>query len=273
VGDHRSHNSYIESRKGLPIKQLDFPLIRYAWSLKDRLNRLSIIRSKIIECNTEATCALKLTDQMGHGSNIKGIELNIYYESFLNEIYSIMENIAKINLFLFDDSSNIPPNSFNKQLNNIRKSKVSLHPKYDQLVLNEMGWYDEVHKIRSTVTHYLTGTSVCSREDDGTPRPGYLNYDLSNRNGLKSSDFKIKYNILESTEIFYDNMIELLEKISEIYIERMDKDVECHIPILFIDQTEEFKTMEIRALSYNDHIEGKKGKIIGKWPLNSNQSI
>lgn len=196
-------------------------------------------------------------DEVGHGTNIKSLELNIYYETFLNEIYSIMENIARINLFMFDDSNSVP-HSFTEQVKKIKNSELSLHPKYDKLMSEEIDWYFEVNRIRDNIAHFLTGQAVFTRTDDKKLIPQYLNYNVSNRKHHESDDFKIEKDILDSTQIFFDNTMKTLNEIAEIYIGKMDKDVPCHIP--FVKEGE----IEIWALSYNNFIRGEKGTFVTK---------
>lgn len=256
-GDYRTSSKYIESKNGLPISELDFPLLRYAMSLKERIQRLQIIHSKVIETHDDVIREIQHVDEIGHGSNIKSSELNIYYETILNEIYSIMENVARINLFMFDDSYNIP-HRFTEQVKKIKSSELSLHLKYNKIISEEMEWYIEVNTIRNNTNHFLTGQAVFSRLDGKIPLPQYLNYNMSNRKLQENCDFRIEKNILESTQVFFDNTMKTLNKIAEIYIERMDKDVPCHIPFFIGDQ------IEIWALSYNNYVKGEKGKFITK---------
>lgn len=254
-GDHRTSLEYLKSRKGLPIKGLDHPLLRYTMSLADRIERLKIIFSKINETHVDALRETQNIYEGKLGYYMKGIELNIYYEAFLNEIYTIMENIARINVFMFDDSHDIP-HSFMEQLKKIKKYKLSLHPKYNRLISEEMNWYIDVNTIRDNTVHYLTGIPIFDRSDGGTILLQHLSYNLSEREQHKDSEFKIKKDVLESAKEFFEKTMEILEKIAEIYIERMDKDVECQI-IRFADNK-----LEVWALSYNNCIRGEKGKYI-----------
>jgi transposase len=114
-GDHRISRKYAESKKGLPIKGLDLPLFRYVLSLQERIQRLHIIYSKIVKSHKETLEETQQVELKGYGSRIKSTELNIYYEVFFNEIYSILENVSRINLFMFENPSNISP-KFSKQI-------------------------------------------------------------------------------------------------------------------------------------------------------------
>jgi len=248
-----------QKRKGIPVGELDFPLLRYTFSLGNRLGMLTILRNDIHNLNKEAIDELKRIGERGHSTNEKGLTLTGYYESFLNQIYNIMENLAKINLFMFDANIN-PKHGFSDQMNKIKEGKLKFHPDYDKLIKEEMDWYMEVHRIRSNTNHYMVGMNVFGRTEDGEWIPQYLNFNISKR--LSNKDFKIERNILKDTEFFYDSTIKILNQISEIYIERMDKENPCAVPIIGEDG------IEFREISYNQFLAGQKGILI-QFPIRS----
>lgn len=241
-------------RKGIPVGELDFPLLRYTFSLQDRLRMLTILRNNIHDLNKEAIEELEQIQEKGSGTNEKGLTLTVYYESFLNQIYNIMENLAKINLFMFDNNKNKPPDKFSDQMKKIKQGKLKFHPRYDILIKDKMSWYEEVHRIRSNINHYMVGMNIFGRTNDGKWIPQYMNFSISERSSNK--DFKIERNILEDTVFFYDSTVKILNQISEIYIERMDKDHPCIITFFGEDE------IEFREVSYNEFISGQKGKLI-----------
>lgn len=186
-------------RKGIPVGDLDFPLLRYIFSLENRLRMLTILRNEIHNSNKEAKEEIKRTHENGLGTNENGLILTVYYESFLNQIYNIMENLAKINLFMFDMDNNPSPR-FSKQMTAINKGNLNFHPDYDELIKEEMDWYMEVHQIRSNTNHFMVGMNVFGRADDGEWIPEYMNFHMSER--LPGYDFIIKRNILRDTDFF-----------------------------------------------------------------------
>ncbi|NPE28188.1 hypothetical protein HNV12_09500 [Methanococcoides sp. SA1] len=254
-GDYRISRKYAESKKGLPIKGLDLPLFRYVLSLQERIQRLKIIYLKIAKAHKETLEETQQVEIKGYGSHIKSTELNIYYEVFFNEIYSIMENVSRINLFMFENPGSIPP-KFSKQIKKIKSGDLSFSPEYDKLIREEMEWFNDVSRIRDNANHFLTGLVVFDRTDDGKPIPKYLNYNISERKKHESDDPKIEMNISNSVAIFFENTIKFLDKISSIYIERMDKDVPCHITY-FKDGE-----VEIRSITYNDYVAGNDGEYV-----------
>lgn len=253
--DKRCSPQFMEEpkRKGIPVGKLDFPLLRYTFSLDDRLRMLTILRNDIHHLNKEAKEAMKRTQEKGSGTNEKGLILTIYYESFLNQIYNIMENLAKINLFMFDANINPSPR-FSEQMKAIKKGNLNFYPDYDKLIEDEMDWYMEVHQIRSNTNHFMVGMNIFERADDGEWIPQYMNFNMSNR--LPDFDFIIKRDILRDTEFFYNSTIKILNQISEMYIERMGKDKTCAVTFIQKDG------IEFREISYNQFIAGEKGKLI-----------
>jgi hypothetical protein len=249
-----------QKRKGIQIGQLDFPLIRYTYSLSQRVSMLSILKEKIHKLGVEVLEEQKEVEKTNKSkTNEKSIELIIYYESFLNQIYNIMENVSRINLFIFELNTNISP-KFTNQMKQIKNEKLKFHPEYDK-IKEEMKWYLQVHGIRSNANHFLTGANVFGRSEKGELILEYLNYNLSNRNNHSTDPFKIEYDILSTVDSFYNATIITLNKIADIYLENMDKDKKCHITFI-IDGY-----LEIRELSCNELIQGELGKLIGRYNL------
>lgn len=253
--DKRCSPQFMEEpkRKGIPGGKLDYPLLRYVFSLEDRLRMLTILRNNIHNLNEETKEEMKRTHEKGSGTNENGLILTVYYESFLNQIYNIMENLAKINLFMFDTNNN-PSSKFSKQMSTIKKDNLNFHPDYDKIIKEEMDWYDEVHQIRSNANHFMVGMNVFGRSNDGEWIPQYMNFNISDRS--HDYDFIIKRNILGDTDFFYNSTIKLLNQMSEIYIERMEKDKACAVTLVENDG------IEFREISYNQFIAGEKGKMI-----------
>lgn len=174
-------------RRGIVEGELDFPLLRYIISLQNRLRMLTILRNDIHNLNKEAKEEMKRTQEKGSGINEKGLILTIYYESFLNQIYNIMENLAKINLFMFDANPSVSPH-FSNQMTAIKKGNLNFYPDYDKLIKNEMDWYKQVHQIRSNVNHYMVGLNVFGRADDEEWIPQYMNFAMIDRLSERKSN-------------------------------------------------------------------------------------
>ena len=89
--DKRCSSQFMEEpkRKRILVGELDFPFLRYVFSLQDRLRMLTILRNNIHNLNKEAKEEMKRTQEKGSGTNKNGLILTLYYESFLNQIYNI----------------------------------------------------------------------------------------------------------------------------------------------------------------------------------------
>jgi hypothetical protein len=254
-GDRRCSPQFkLEQKKGKsPVKSLDFPLYRYAISLKSRVQILSMLKEEVLCQNKMAMDEYEESQKIGMGTSYESLKLVIYYESFLNQIYNIMENISRINLIMFDDNKNKPPNKFSDQVKQIKKGNLKLHPDYDKLIKEKIEWYDKVNLIRNNANHFLAGFVVFGRSEEGKTIPEYLNYNLSEREKHSCEELEIKTNILESTDSFYTSILIFLNCVAKIYIEKMDKDVGCAISLI-IDNS-----LEIRKISYNEFISGGMG--------------
>lgn len=253
--DRRGLPSFVEERKGIRVKNLDFPLFRYTFSLGMRVDMLNILRSEIYSLNEDAKKEMKHVQETGSGTNRNSLILTFYYESLLNQIYYIMENLAKINLFMFDVELE-PPESFSKQEHKIKDDKMSFHPDYDRLIKEDMDWYAEVRQIRSSTTHYMSGLNIFGRADDGEFIPEYVDFNRSRRNG--GDNRIVNRNILIDTEYFYNSTIKIINQICEIYIGQMEKETMC--TILF----ETTDGIEFKKISYNQLIRGEFGERLGE---------
>lgn len=240
-------------KRRIPGNKLDFPLLRYVFSLEERLNMLTILRDKIHKSNKEAIDEMERIQENGSGTNEKSLNLVVYYESFLNQIYNIMENLAIINLFMFDAIKESPPDHFSDQVKKIKNRNLKFHPSYDKLIEEEMDWYDEVHRIRSTTNHFVVGMIIFGRTDEGGWIPQYMNFDIPH---TADEYFKIERNILKDTDFFYESTIKTLNQISGIYIERIDKEKPCAVTFIGKDE------IEFRELSFTEYMSGQKGKLI-----------
>ncbi len=247
-----------DKRNNIQVSRLDFPLLRYTESLRQRLRMLTILRNEILELTQKDISEYKVTLDTGFGYDEFGGLLIIRYEAFLNQIYNITENISRINLFLFDSIKN-PPQKFSRQKKQIRSGKLKLHPFYDEIIKNKIGWYEEVHTIRSNANHFLAGFRVFGRDESGEPVLEYINYNLSESH-VTNNEFKIKRNIVNDVIYFYRNTLEFLDEISQIYIELMDKDVQCAITFPYDDR------IEFREISFNEYISGGEGTLV-QYPI------
>lgn len=246
-GDHRAAFGY-KPKSWLPMKGGNSLLITYVSSLETRVKRLHIIMDKINDANTDTATEMIEITKTGFGSSSKMLELSLFYEMLLYEIYSIMENIAIINIFMFEDNYNVS-RKFTDQRKKIIKGDLSFHLKYDEMIKNETDWYMEVNTIRNNITHFMAGIIVFSRDDDGNYISEHLSYNVSGRKEHNRFDSEIKKQIIESSLSYFEKTMNFLDATAEIYIEIMDKDTECAIPFMMNNK------IEFRIISYNNYVE------------------
>ncbi len=262
-GDHRCTKGNTEEliKRNIPGAELDIPLLRYVFSLHNRIIMLSILRQNILDQNLNAIEDFEKNRKGEMTSNVSGISLALYFESFVNQIYNIFENIAKINLFLFDEFKNQPPQKFSAQLNKIIEKEFSFNPCFDQIMENMGTWYPGAMSIRHNVNHFMTGFSVYSR-DNGDEKEEwyveYMNYDVIDRDNQNPK--KILVNVKKMTLNYYDLTINSLDQMASCYIQRMDKDTLCAMTIITDNGPEIYK------ISYNQLISGEKGELLFPYP-------
>ncbi len=256
----RIDNEEIEKR-GLPIKdEFDFQIIRYITSLRDRINNLSLLKSEIEVLNKEAIEETEKLYETNYGTSHKRNLLANYYETFLNQIYGIMENIAKINFFVFDDyfvhNTQELNRGFENQRDKIIDGKLSLNPEYDNIIKNDLDWYKEVCAIRHTFIPFIAGLCVIDRKEEIVLK--YLTFNLSFIELNKEE--KIIRNIIEDIRSFYNKTMTFLKGISIIYLKNIDPRAISYDYILKDDY------LEVWEISLSDYLDGKKWALVQKVP-------
>ncbi len=262
-GDHRCSKWKKEEfiKRRIPGAELDIPLLRYVSSLQNRIVMLSILQQNIFDQNLKATESFEKQQNGEITSNISGVALVLYFESFVNQIYNIFENIAKINLFLFDEFKNQTPQKFSAQLEKVNRNKLSFNSCFDPIIKNMGAWYPDAMNIRHNVNHFMAGFSTYSRNNEDEKGEWYLeymNFDVIDKKGPNPK--KISINVKKMTLEYYDLTLNSLNQMASCYIQRMDKDTLCAIPVLTGNG------FEIHKISYNQFISGKEGELLFPYP-------
>lgn len=176
------------------------------------------------------------------------------YKEYLDNIYNIMENVSRFNLFYLN--SNMAHN-FSEQCNKIIEGKYKVPSEYIDFVKNDMNWYKDVHLIRSNMNHFLIGDYDINKTEKGEWIFKYQNVNLSSR--VPHTDISyIERNILKDIEEFYLFLFQTLKKIFLVYLRKTDPNSKGH----FLKYTED--GICIHELSFYEYISGEKGKIIEK---------
>lgn len=228
IGDERLKNSF------------DF-----ARSTKTKVNIVGICLNEFYNQLQPYEEEVRELKSKGYVEGIQHLMIVVKYETFLNSIYGLMENIAQIVSRIYHKKS--LPRMFHDQ-----KDRIIKNPDIDQeysKILEQLEWYDEVRLMRSEFTHFLTGIVVSY--DEGIP--GYLNTSKSQR---KDALNKIEIrDIREHAQEIYNKLINFLEGFGTHFLHIINKDVRI-VEVCGI--TENF-FVGTKFISYNEKINGKPG--------------
>ncbi|AKB21874.1 hypothetical protein [Methanosarcina sp. WH1] len=187
--------------------------------------------------------------------NSNSLRLVSLYKEYLDNIYNIMENISRFNLFFFNKNM---AHSFSDQCKKIIDGKYDIPPEYIKIIENEMDWYRDVHLIRSNMNHFLIGDYEIKKTDNGEWIFKYENVNLSSRMSHTEISY-IERNILNDVEEFYMFLFQFLKKIFLVYLKQTGPKSKGH----FLKYTED--GICIHELSFYEYISGEKGEIIEKF--------
>jgi len=219
--------------------------IRVLFSIGEKLEAVKITLDEFMN---QIPAFQKENDELhkiGYVSGIERIKIGIKYESYLNSIYSLFENIAYIISRLYDDVS--VPRTFDRQKKRFLKDD-SINPDYSKL-LNELVWYDEVKIMRAECTHFLSGIVTTNKLD----LPGYYNLRLSERN---SEIDKIDIEDIKNHGMdIYRKLMEYLDKTGNILLNLLDGDRR----VTMICGITEEGPIGAKNISYNEMKSGKPG--------------
>jgi hypothetical protein len=123
-------------------------------SLRMKINAVLLLSDEV---NSQYKRAMKVKEEMkekGFVDNLESMLLLIKFETLLNSIYSLCDNLAFVGQKLHPGIKKM----FNDQRNNIRKHRDK-YPEYSAYLdlIEGADWYDKLHTMRSESTHYLPG--------------------------------------------------------------------------------------------------------------------
>ena len=244
-----------QKRTGAPAGQMEWPMLRYILSLEHRITCVNYSLERVKEAEALAAEEIKEITRWGIGTYDPSLILVYYYESLVDQIYKAMENVAKVNLFLYD-SKQAPPHDFQRQMRSIANAKLGFSKSYDRIMKEDMDWYKDVLRIRENSNHYSIGMGVFKRDDNGKPILQYLNYEISRREANRGNDGKIESNILDSAKELGARFNSCMGAIGSAWLEEVDPTKRCAIPFLYPDR------METRMLSLEEYRAGQLGELV-----------
>jgi hypothetical protein len=227
-GDKRLKNSY-----------------RYVDSIAIRISVVGVCLEEFLERIPRYEEEQRVLHQEGHVQAIQTSILVVKYETYLNAIYSLMENLAYI---VHRIHKRHPlPQRFHRQKDKLLNDRT-IDPDYSA-ILDETAWYDEVRAMRAEFTHFLSGMII--HYEPGVP--GYLNLPKSER---KATPERIEIpDMIAHAKSIYDSILHFLERFGRHFLNLIDKDAR----VLHTCGITYGGAIGCRMLSYNEEISGKPG--------------
>lgn len=253
VAPQRTDN---QRRVGAPAGPMDWPLMRYCMSLEWRIANVKYAMVEVVKWNDRSVEEMERISRKGSGTYMPTRILVYHFESLVDQIFKTMENIAKVNLFLFESKSN-PPHDFLGQMERAKKDALQFNESYSRVMKNQMEWYEDVPRIRNNSSHYVSGTGVFEYGDDGKPVPVYQSYEISERKENRSGSTKIKFRILPTVQKWRNELLSCIDSIGRAWLEELDDEMACLIPYIYPDRT------EFRKISLRDYRAGLEGEVAG----------
>lgn len=217
----------------------------YLMSIGSRITIIDICHKEILKQAEDVKQERNELELRGHVKGTQSIMMVMRYYNFMNAIYSLMENIAFIVRAIYRKKN--LPNNFHEQKKRILKNP-EIEPTYSKL-LQGLSWYDEVERIRSEYTHFLTGMIISNTS--GVIE--YVNKPLSNR---KTAIGKIaRDDIIKHVSYVREELGRFLDELGKHLIDTMDKDVR----IATICGITAGGLLGVRLQSFNEMTGGKPG--------------
>jgi hypothetical protein len=119
-----------------------------------KINAVSVLSTEVQSQYNKAVQAKEEMEKKGFGDGLESTLLLIKFETMLNSIYSLCDNLAFI-------SQKLQPGiarSFNDQRKKVGNYRA-IYPQYSEYLdlIENVTWYEMVHTMRTESTHYLPG--------------------------------------------------------------------------------------------------------------------
>ena len=146
------------------IKDIEISYV-YEWknSLEDNYIAVKILYQGILYQIPKCRSEIEIEKKLGFSNKIQQIILLVRYETFINAIYILCENLACLLHELYPKAS--LSIHFYQQKNN-QKEIIKNVDEYYSEILDRADWYDDVQLIRSKFTHYLSNYVVSSNSGE-----------------------------------------------------------------------------------------------------------
>lgn len=214
--------------------------IHWQFSIKAKIFAMEFSYDEALAQIPKCFDELREIEKRGYGNNKECIKLALRYESFLNSIYSLCENLSNIVKFLYP--SFILPQHFTKQKSRFLKTD-SIDPDYSK-ILAKTSWFDEVHAMRAESTHYLSGLITIP----SSTALGYVNLPKSQRKGSLG---KIKISDVEKhIKQIHNDVRTFLTLFGNHFVPILNQD--SHLSLVCISSSD--KVIGIRSISLKEYL-------------------
>jgi hypothetical protein len=248
----------------------------WAQSLLDKFNAVSILCDEVLYQISMWKNEFEQLKERCYGNTIQRTILLVKYETFLNSIYSLCENISYMVKELYP-KANLSPKFSIQKTNNLEKLRE--FDDYYAKMLESADWYNEVHSMRSECIHFLSGFIFIS----GIEEPGYLISKQYNERKGHAEGIEVE-NIEKHVKETYNSVYSFVNELSKHFMElRCDKNTPVGSPCLYGGGLSGVRIMTINdillrnqprceALEFNCPVE-EKCTAINKPSERSKQSI
>jgi len=133
-------------------------------SIRTKINSVSLLSDEVKFQYDKAMKAKEEMEVKGFGSGIESELLLIKFETMLNSVYSLCDNLAFISQKLHPGIAR----SYNEQRKKIDTYRT-IYPQYSEYfdLISNVIWYEKLHTMRTESTHYLPGFVYPSKNGVG----------------------------------------------------------------------------------------------------------
>jgi hypothetical protein len=223
---------------------------KYDWrsSLQMKINAVSVLSEEVKSQYDKALKAKEEMEKKGFGSGLESTLLLIKFETMLNSIYSLCDNLAFVSYKLHPGIKKL----FNDQRKNITKHR-ELYPQYSEYLnlIESADWYEKLHSMRSESTHYLAGFVFHSLSGLGIL---YQN--------MEHSDERIEIeNISNYVDALLRDINEFLEKYGKYHlIQFITENHTTFHPCFFPNPLGKGFSVGGRVITFSEYMEKNPGK-------------
>lgn len=225
-------------------------------SIKHRIGTIQFFEKELTNQIQRSMEEKKEIDKIGYGNLIEGTILLIRFETFLNSIYSLCDNIAYLGQQIHPGIKR----GFNEQLKNYQRH-LDLYSQYEDYlnIIKSCDWYEDLHTMRSESTHYLPG--FVYHPDNGKLGVLYRNIVVSKEKIEIEDISEYIHKIVEEVYKFLENFGEYM--VNNYLTDKSETAFFCMIQKTGPDGKAIFMPA-LRMVTYEEYKEKKVGRCTNK---------